>query len=65
MFTEILSTEQPCIFCGMALQVVTLLLDHDTGAERIERDNLPHSDRECATMLRLYSETWPALGGTR
>lgn len=61
MFTEILSTEQPCIFCGMALQVVTLSLDHATGKERIERVNLPHSDEECARMLRLYPETWPGL----
>ena len=65
MFTEILSTEQPCIFCGMALQVVVLMLDHVTGEERIERTNLPHDDHECATMLRLYQETWPALGGSR
>jgi hypothetical protein len=62
---EILSTEQPCIFCGMALQVVTIHRNDDTGEERIERTDLPHSDEECLRMVRLYQETWPALGGQR
>lgn len=56
---EILSTEQPCIFCGMALEVVTIYRDDLTSEERIERTRLPHSDDECLRMLRLYRETWP------
>lgn len=56
---EILTTEQPCILCGMALEVVTVLRNDDTGEERIERTRLGHSDVECARMLALYSEVWP------
>lgn len=56
---EILCTEQPCILCGMALQVVTMSRDDDTGEERIERTDLPHSQSECAAMVRLYPEIWP------
>lgn len=62
MFTEILSTEQPCILCGMALQVVTLSRNGETGQERIERVNLPHDEADCCRMLALYPETWPAHG---
>ncbi len=62
---EILSTEQPCILCGMALQVVILRQDEITGAEEIERVDLPHNDSECRRMLNLYPEVWPAWGARR
>lgn len=57
---EILSTEQPCILCGMALQVVTICRDDETGAESIERVDLPHDQGDCSRMLTLYPEVWPA-----
>ena len=57
--SEILSTEQPCIFCGMALEVVVIHRDDDTRQERIERTRLPHSDSECLRMMALYKEMWP------
>lgn len=56
---EILSTEQPCILCGMALEVVTVHRDDDTNEERIERVRLDHDDRECGRMIALYPEIWP------
>ena len=56
---EILSTEQPCVLCGMALQVVTLYRDELTDEERIERVDLPHDLDACARMLSLYPEVWP------
>lgn len=56
---EILCTEQPCILCGMALQVVTMSRDDVTGEERIDRTNLPHDSAECARMVALYPEIWP------
>ena len=56
---EILSTEQPCVLCGMALQVVTICRDDATGAERIDRVDLPHDLAACARMLSLYPEVWP------
>jgi hypothetical protein len=62
---EILSTEQPCILCGMALEVVTISRDWSTGEERIERTRLPHEDSECRRMLALYPETFPAYGRSR
>lgn len=65
MFIEILATEQPCILCGMALQVVTLHRDTDSGEERIERSDLPHSDAECTRMVGLYQEIWPTYGEKR
>lgn len=57
---EILSTEQPCILCGMALLIVTVCRDDDTGEERTDRVDLKHDEDACRQMLRLYSETWPA-----
>lgn len=60
---EILSTEQPCILCGMALEVVTISREESTGEERTERVRLTHNEAECRRMLTLYSEIWPALGG--
>ncbi len=57
---EILTTEQPCVLCGMALQVVTIHQDEDTGAEETERVNLPHTDSECRRMMVLSAEEWPA-----
>lgn len=57
--TEILRAEQPCILCGMALQVVTLTRDEVTGEERIDRVNLDHPMIDCLGMLKLYDETWP------
>lgn len=56
---EILSAEQPCVLCGGLLEVVTWHRDPDTGAERIDRERLTHSDAECSYMLNLYPETWP------
>lgn len=57
--TEILSAEQPCILCGLALEVVTLHRDDDTGEERIDRVALPHDSAACLRMLELYKEIWP------
>lgn len=60
---QILSAEQPCVFCGMTLHIVTLHKDALTGAERIEREELAHDDAECARMVTLYAEIWPRLPG--
>lgn len=57
--TEILSAEQPCILCGMALEIVVIHRDPLTGEERIERTRLEHNEGDCLRMLALYSETWP------
>lgn len=62
---EILSTEQPCILCGMALEVVVLLRDDDTDEERIERSRLLHDETECRRMIALYPEVWPQAVRTR
>lgn len=59
MFVEILSTEQPCVLCGMALEAVTLHRDTDTGEERVERSPLPHDEADCRRMIGLYREIWP------
>lgn len=59
MFSEILSTEQPCILCGMALLIVTIHRDSDTGAEETRRTLLPHDEDACRAMLALYPEIWP------
>ena len=65
MYHEILSTEQPCILCGMALEVVTISRDEVSAQERIERVALAHSMTDCLRMTNLYSEIWPAMGGSR
>jgi hypothetical protein len=57
--TEILSAEQPCIFCGAALLIVTWHRDEDTGEERIERSPINHDDVTCREMLVLFREEWP------
>jgi hypothetical protein len=56
---EILSAEQPCVFCGGLLEVVSWHRDTVTGEERIERTRLDHSDVTCAATLRLFSEEFP------
>ncbi len=60
---EILSVEQPCILCAQPLEVVTILKDHDTGQERIERTMLDHTAASCAAIFALYRETFPWHSG--
>jgi hypothetical protein len=56
---EILSAEQPCVFCAQPLEVVTWLRDELTGEERIERTRLDHSDVTCRATVSLYREAFP------
>lgn len=59
---EILCTEQPCILCGMALEIVTVSRDEETGREATVRVRLDHDDDDCRQMIALYPEIWPAWG---
>lgn len=56
---EILTAEQPCVLCGMLLEVVTLFRDEDTGEERTERTRLDHNDELCRRTLALFREEYP------
>jgi ferredoxin len=56
---EILSAEQPCILCGQCLHIVTVMRDEDDGREIVARVDVPHSQENCLSFARLYSETWP------
>ncbi len=61
---EILTAEQPCIFCAQPTEVVTWMRDPDTDEERIERTRLDHNDDACAATLSLYREAFPWNSGS-
>lgn len=56
---EILTAEQPCILCAQLLEVVTIDYDDDTHTEHVRRERVEHSEQDCLSFARLYSETWP------
>ena len=56
---EILCAEQPCILCGQLLQIVSIHRDDDTNEEHVRRETVEHSEQDCLTFAKLYSETWP------
>lgn len=51
---KLMVVEQPCILCEAPLQVWTLLVDEETGAEHYEIEDCGHVCPDLKALMREY-----------